>query len=93
MENWLIENWIETKEYKYKYSCTTKSTSKQSKGTAFKIGMWNIRRITRKEEKPLEEFERADLALLAVTETKKKGQWLIELEKVQVLIHSELKLK
>lgn len=53
-------------------------TDRREKGrrdeTTEKLGTWNLRGIGGKEEELNEEFMKTDLSILAITETKKKGQ-------------------
>lgn len=48
---------------------------------------WNIRSIKGKEHELVEEFEKANLDFLAITETKKKGQGMIKLGKGHALFY------
>lgn len=52
------------------------------------MGTWNIRSLQGKENELTDEFIRADLDILAITETKKKEKGTIELEKGHILIYS-----
>lgn len=54
----------------------------------WKIGTWNVRSLQGKEHELEEEFEKIELEVLAITETKKKGQGMIKTEKGHVLIFS-----
>lgn len=53
-----------------------------------RLGTWNIRSLNGKENELIEEFEKTKLDLLAITETKKKGQGIIELERGHILLYS-----
>ncbi|KAK4887038.1 hypothetical protein RN001_003309 [Aquatica leii] len=51
-----------------------------AKRTTWKIGTWNVRSISDKEKELVEEFEKTDLDILGITETKKKGTGELELQ-------------
>lgn len=68
--------------------CNDEHKIKRSRRKVLKLGAWNIRSIKGKEYELVQEFERADLDILAVTETKKKGQGLMEMDNGHILIHS-----
>lgn len=51
------------------------------------MGLWNVQSISGKEEELVDEFERANLAIMGVTETKKKGNGCIILKKGHYLIY------
>lgn len=55
-------------------------TKEQNKKETLKIGTWNVRSINGKEVELVEEFERAGLDVLGITETKKKGKGMEQLE-------------
>lgn len=61
---------------------------REDKGVNLRIGTWNIRSLNDKEEELIEEFERSKLDILAITETKKKGNGIIELERGHILMYS-----
>lgn len=50
-----------------------------------KIGTWNIRSITGKENELIEEFAKAKLEILAITETKKKGKGEIKIKGHEII--------
>lgn len=52
------------------------------------MGTWNIRSINGKEIELTEEFEKANLSLLCITETKKKGTEITKMKGGHILIHS-----
>lgn len=52
----------------------------------------NMRGIKRKEEELIEEVEKAKLDILAVTDTKKKGQQMLEMEGGRTLPYTGVKL-
>lgn len=52
------------------------------------IGTWNIRSMKNKEIELAQEFEKSQVQLLAITETKTKGQGSLELEGGHLLIYS-----
>lgn len=54
----------------------------------YKIGTWNVRSIQGKEKELEEEFEEIELEILAITETKKKGNGMFTTEKGNVFIYS-----
>ncbi|CAH0561738.1 unnamed protein product [Brassicogethes aeneus] len=58
----------------------------------WKIGTWNIKSIQGKENELEEEFEELGLDILAITETKKKGQGITKLYNNNILIFSGVKL-
>ena len=37
------------------------------------MGLWNVQSVNGKENEIIDEFEKADLSVLGITETKKKG--------------------
>lgn len=57
-----------------------------------RIGTWNIRSIAGKEDELIEEFKQANLEILAITETKKKGLGEMTL-KGHEIIYSGVDLK
>uniref|UniRef100_A0A1Y1M3Z3 Reverse transcriptase domain-containing protein n=1 Tax=Photinus pyralis TaxID=7054 RepID=A0A1Y1M3Z3_PHOPY len=67
-------------------------SANESKGTdnyyILKIGTWNVRSIMDKEKELEEEFEKADLDILGITETKKKGTGEIVLDSGHLFIYS-----
>ncbi|XP_031358768.1 uncharacterized protein LOC116182371 [Photinus pyralis] len=65
--------------------------SREKGGTTLRIGTWNIRSLNGKEHELVEEFENAKLDFLAITETKKKGQGIIQLERGHTLLYSGVK--
>ncbi|KAK9679228.1 hypothetical protein QE152_g40190 [Popillia japonica] len=56
-------------------------------------GTWNVRGINGKEKKLEEEFERAGLEILGVTETKKKGKGCITTENGHIFMYSGVNVK
>lgn len=66
----------------------TTSAKKKENETRWKIGTWNIRSIKGKEQELVQEFKQAKLDILAISETKKKGQGIIEMEGGHILIYS-----
>ncbi|KAK9687614.1 hypothetical protein QE152_g36129 [Popillia japonica] len=56
-------------------------------------GTWNVRGINGKEKGLEEEFERAGLKILAVTETKKKGKGCITTENGHIFMYSGVNVK
>lgn len=52
------------------------------------LGTWNIRSLNGKEIELIDEFEKADLDILAITETKKKGKGIIKLKNDHILVYS-----
>lgn len=70
---------MENKKYK---------EDKKKPGKILKIGTWNIRSLNGKEHELIEEFEKAKLDIIAVTETKKKEQGMIELERGHLLLYT-----
>uniref|UniRef100_A0A1Y1M0F5 Reverse transcriptase domain-containing protein n=2 Tax=Photinus pyralis TaxID=7054 RepID=A0A1Y1M0F5_PHOPY len=65
--------------------------NREKGGTTLRIGTWNIRSLNGKEHELVEEFENAKLDFLAITETKKKGQGIIQLERGHTLLYSGVK--
>lgn len=74
-----------------KMQTNSNKTKQKKKLRGWTIGEWNVRGLNGKEEELLQEFEDQGLNLLALTETKKKGQKTIELEKGHLLILSGVK--
>lgn len=68
-----------------------KRTTKKDK--IIKIGTWNVRGINGKEMELIEEFENAQLVLLAISEAKKKGNGITQTKTDHVLIHSGVKME
>lgn len=54
----------------------------------WKLGTWNIRGIRGKEVELVDEFEKAGLEILAISETKKKGKGRADLTNGHILIYS-----
>lgn len=54
----------------------------------WKLGAWNIRGMNGKEIELTDEFERTELEILAISETKKKGNGRIDLTNGHTLIYS-----
>nr|CAH7747709.1 unnamed protein product [Callosobruchus chinensis] len=52
------------------------------------MATWNIRSIANKERELVQEFEKMNLDILAITETKKKGKGIRELEGGHIMIYS-----
>ena len=52
------------------------------------IGTWNIKSLNGKEEELIEEFEKAKLDILCITETKKKGNGITRMRNSHILIFS-----
>ncbi|KAI4462864.1 endonuclease/exonuclease/phosphatase superfamily [Holotrichia oblita] len=52
------------------------------------IGTWNIRSIAGKERELKDKFRKANMEVLAITETKKKGQGAEKMENGHLLIHT-----
>lgn len=65
-----------------------KTKEKRSQDKGLNLATWNIRALSGKENELVREFEQADLDVLAVTETKKKGQHNIELEGGHIMVLS-----
>lgn len=59
--------------------------------TGLTLATWNIRSINDKETELVQEFEQADLDILAITETKRKGRHVVELENGHTMILSGVK--
>ncbi|CAG9823965.1 unnamed protein product [Phaedon cochleariae] len=53
-----------------------------------KLGTWNIRSLNGKEIELISEFEKAELEILVIPETKKKGNGTMEMENEHLLIWS-----
>jgi hypothetical protein len=64
------------------------NTKKSIRKNVSKIGMWNIRSLVGKEIELVGEFERADLEILVVAETKRKGAGTVEMENGHLLVWS-----
>lgn len=54
----------------------------------WKIGTWNIKSLTGKEHELIQEFEKEELDILGICETKKKGQGIQEMEGGHLLLYS-----
>ncbi|XP_072392345.1 uncharacterized protein [Diabrotica undecimpunctata] len=52
------------------------------------MATWNVRSLNGKEKELIDEFDKAQLDFLAITETKKKGQGMDELDKEHVFLYS-----
>lgn len=63
------------------------AANKQAKRT-IRIGTWNIRSLKGKETELVEEFEKARLDILTITETKKKGKGIIKTKNNHIMIYS-----
>ncbi|XP_072389283.1 uncharacterized protein [Diabrotica undecimpunctata] len=51
------------------------------------MATWNVRSLNRKEKELIDEFDKAQLDFLAITETKRKGQGMDELDKEHVFLY------
>lgn len=56
-----------------------------------KIGTWNVKSLLGKEKELVNEFNSTNLKILAITETKKKGQGCIEVDDGHILIYRGVK--
>ncbi|KAK4883448.1 hypothetical protein RN001_006767 [Aquatica leii] len=56
--------------------------------TVLRLGTWNIRSLNGQEQELIYEFEKLNLDILAITETKKKGNGMIEMENGHLLIYT-----
>ena len=56
-----------------------------------RIGVWNVRGLNGKEIEVEDEFIKNNLDILAITETKKKGEGKATMEQTQTLIYSGVK--
>lgn len=54
----------------------------------YRIATWNIRGINGKEEELIEEIKQAKIGILAITETKKKGQGIQDVQENYILLYS-----
>lgn len=59
-----------------------------SAGEDCRMGTWNIRGLSGKEDELVQEFQRTKLDILGITETKKKGSGEMEMEGDHLLIYS-----
>ena len=59
----------------------------------WRVGTWNVRSLTGKEKELTEEFEKVNIDILGVTETKKKGKGEEVLEGGHILIYSGVDVK
>lgn len=85
------ENWGKrTTELKIRVNKKTEGQN-PLKHEDLQMGTWNIRSINGKELELSNEFEKANLDILVVTETKKKGKGILELENGHILIWSGVK--
>lgn len=67
---------------------TTQARNRTKKEDTYKVGTWNIRSIKNKERELMYEFNRANLDMLAITETKRKGCDIVNTEEGHVVIYS-----
>ncbi|KAK9709146.1 hypothetical protein QE152_g26790 [Popillia japonica] len=58
----------------------------------WKIGTWNVRSLTGKEEELVEELEKVNADIVGITETKKKGKGEILLSGGHLLIYCGVKI-
>lgn len=58
-----------------------------------KMGTWNIRGLNGKEVEICEEFDKAKLDVLTISETKKKGSGIEKLTRHHILIYSGVELE
>lgn len=67
---------------------TIRDNINKEKMKVWKIGTWNVKSINGKENELTQEFEEMGLDILAISETKKKGTGLKELDNGHLLIYS-----
>lgn len=60
----------------------------RAKDELWKMGTWNVRSLSGKEDDLVEEFEKAKLDVLGISETKRKGKGEMSLRGNHVLIYS-----
>lgn len=65
-----------------------KRLDKNNKEKGWKLGTWNIKSLNGKEDELIQEFEKVGINILAITETKKKGKHVMELDNGHILILS-----
>lgn len=65
-----------------------KNNSTKKKMNTWKLGVWNIRSIQGKEIEIINEFEEANVEIMAISETKKKGEGKTYLTNGHILIYS-----
>ena len=70
-----------------------KTDGKDDRRGISKLGTWNVRSMNGKEIELINEFEKAGLEILVVSETKKKGKGEMELENEHLLIWSGIEEK
>lgn len=75
------------REQKHKLKTTT---NKIKEHNIWKLGTWNIRSILGKEKELEEEFDKSEVKILTITETKKKGHVIIKIENGHILVHSSV---
>lgn len=87
---------------KYEYKKLRKTQVKEKTPTriarpktihTWKLGTWNIRSIQGKDKELEEEFEKAKLQILAITETKKKGTGMTKTKEGHIMIYSGVDVK
>ncbi|KAJ3656654.1 hypothetical protein Zmor_015711 [Zophobas morio] len=61
--------------------------SGNSKKTYMRVGTWNIRTLSEKEQELVDEFRKANVTLIALTETKQKGKGELTLGE-EVILYS-----
>ena len=69
---------------------TRKEIQKQKRREVMRIGTWNVRGMNGKETELMYEFERANISVLGVTETKKKNKGSYKTRNGHVVIYSEV---
>lgn len=68
---------------------TTLEQEKRKRTTdTWKMGTWNVRGLQGKEQELVDEFENANLQILSITETKRKGKGMMELGNGHILVFS-----
>lgn len=73
---------------KTKKPVTNEGPRNENKNKGWRIGTWNVRGLNGKENELIQEMSEAGIDLLAITETKKKGQSVTELNEGYTMILS-----